>query len=166
MQVSRECLLPEVRRVVNGVRESRFSQLRTDLRATDDRGNRQHYDVAITHPTRKDGGHKKVLSAANRRELQKLSKYGCNERSYKSDAIHLLPWRVKPVISLVTETRGGLSQNTRGLINLCATSAESNAAPGFNPKLKAKLTSKFMYNIVSTIWLNNASGIMPSARLT
>jgi hypothetical protein len=48
------------------------------------------------------------------------------------------------------------AKKVRGLINLCATMAESNAAPGFNPKLKAKLTSKFMYNIVSTIWLNNA----------
>ena len=110
MQVSRECLLPEVRRVVNGVRESRLSQLRTDLRTTDDRGNHQHYDVAITQPTRKEGDHKKVLSAANRRERQKLSKYGCNERSYKSDDIHLLPWREKPVIPLVAETRGGLSK--------------------------------------------------------
>ena len=91
MKVPRECLLPEVRRVVNGVRESRLSQLRTDLRTTDDRGTHQHNDVAIIHPTTKDGDHKKVLSAANRRELQKLSKYGCNERSYKSDAIHLLP---------------------------------------------------------------------------
>ena len=98
MQVSRECLLPEMRRVVNGARESRFSQLRTDLRTTDDRGNRQHYDVAITHPTRKEGDHKRVLSAANRRELQKLSKYDRNEKSYKSDDIHLLPWRVKSVI--------------------------------------------------------------------
>ena len=59
-----------------------------------------------------------MLSAANRRERQKLSKYGCNERSYKSDDIHLLPWREKPVIPLVAETRGGLSQKTRGLINL------------------------------------------------
>ena len=97
--------LPEVGRVVNGVRESRFSQLRTDLRTTDDRGNRQHYDVAITHPTRIDGDHKKVLSAANRRELQKFSKYGCNERSYRSDDIHLLPWRVKPVIPLVASAK-------------------------------------------------------------
>jgi hypothetical protein len=126
MQVSRGCLLPEVRRVVNGVRESRFTQLCTDLRATDDRGNRQHYDVAITHPTRKEGGHKKVPLAPNRRDLKKLSKHGCNERSHKSDDIHLLPWRVKPVIPLVAETRGGLSQKTRGLINLCATLAESN----------------------------------------
>ena len=86
MQVSRECLLPDVRRVVNGVRESRLSQLRTDLRTTDDRQNRQHHDVAITHPTRKEGDNKKVSSAA-----KKLSKYGCNERSYKSDDIHLLP---------------------------------------------------------------------------
>jgi hypothetical protein len=67
---------------------------------------------------------------------------------------------VKPVILLVVETRGGLSQKIRGLINLCATLAESNAAPGFNPKLKAELTSKFMYNIVSTIWLNNADMIV------
>jgi hypothetical protein len=95
MQVSRECLLPEVRRVVNRVHESRFSQLRTDLRTTDDQGNRLHlhYDVATTHPTRKEGDHKKVLSAASRKELQKISKYGCNERTYKSDDIHLLPWR-------------------------------------------------------------------------
>ena len=90
-----------MRRAVNGVRESRFSQLRTDLQTTDDRKNCQHYDVAITHPTRKEGDHKKVLSAANRRELQKLSKYGCNERSYKSDDIHLLQWRVKPVESKI-----------------------------------------------------------------
>ena len=120
--------------------------------------------MAITHPTRKEGDHKKVLSAANRREPQKLSKYGCNERSYKSDDIHLLPWREKPVIPLVAETRGGLSQKTRGLISLCATLAESNAAPGFNPKLKAELTSKFMYNIVSTIWLNNADMIVKIPR--
>ena len=112
--LSRECLLPEVRRVVNGARESRLSQLRTDLRTTDDRGNRQHYDVAITHPTRKEGDHKKVLLVANRRELQKLSKYGFNEKSYKSDDIHLLPWREKPVIPLVAETRGGLSQKPEG----------------------------------------------------
>jgi hypothetical protein len=68
----------------------------------------------------------------------------------------MLPWRVNSVIPLVAETRGGLSQKIRGLINLCATLVESNAAPGFNPKLKAELTSKFMYNIVSTIRLNNA----------
>ena len=116
--------------------------------------------MAITHPTRKEGDHKKVLSAANRRELQKLSKYGCNERSYKSDDIRLLPWGDNPVIPLVVETRGGLSQKNRGLINLCATMAELNAAPGFNPKLKAGLTSKFMYNIVYTIWLNNADMII------
>ena len=95
-----------MRRVVNGVREFRFSQLRTDLRTTDDRGNRQrHYDVAITHPTRKGGDHKKVLSAAGSKVLLKVSKYGCNKRSYTSDDIHLLPWRVKPVIPLVAETR-------------------------------------------------------------
>jgi hypothetical protein len=137
MQVSKKCLLPEVKRVVNGVRESSFSQLRTDLRTTDDRGNRLHCDVAITHPTRKEGDHKKVLSAAGRKELQKISEYGCNEKSYKSDDIHLLPWRVKPAIPIVAETRGGLSQKIRGLINLCAPLTESNAAPGFNPKLKA-----------------------------
>jgi hypothetical protein len=58
---------------------------------------------------------------------------------------------VKPVIPLVTETRGGLGQKIRGLVNLCATLAESNAAPdGFNSKLKAELTPKFMYKIVST----------------
>ena len=32
--------------------------------------------------------------------------------------------------SLVAETRGGLSQKTRGLISLCATKAESNRAMG------------------------------------
>ena len=57
IEVSWECLLPDVRRVIDGVRESRVSQLRTDLRTTDDRRNRQHYDVAITHPTRKEGDH-------------------------------------------------------------------------------------------------------------
>ena len=89
---------------------------------------------------------------AGRKELQKLSKYGCNEKSYKPDNTHLLPWRVKPAIPIVAETRrGGLSQNIRGLISLCATLTESNAAPGFNPKLKAEHTSKFMYNIVSAI---------------
>jgi hypothetical protein len=64
---------------------------------------------------------------------------------------------VEPVNPLVTETRGGLSHKIRGLISLCTTLAKSNAAPGFNPKLKAELTSKFMYNIVSTIWPNNVS---------
>jgi hypothetical protein len=76
MEVSRQCLLPEVRRVVNGVGESNFSQLSTDLQTTDYRGNRQHYDVAVTDPTRKEGDHKKVLSAAGRKELQKISKFG------------------------------------------------------------------------------------------
>ena len=69
---------------------------------------------------------------------------------------YILPWRVKPVIPLVAETRGGLSHKTRGLVNLCATLAKSNAAPGFNSKLRAELTSKkFMYKIVFAIGLNN-----------
>jgi hypothetical protein len=70
-----------------------------------------------------------------------------------------LPYR-EPVIPLIAETRGGLSQKIRGLISLCATLAESNADPGFNPKLKAEVTSKSMYNIVSTIWLNNVDMIV------
>ena len=91
------------------------------------------------------------MRLAARSSKHKISKYGCNERSYKSDDIHLVPWRVKPVIPLVAETRGGLIQQIRGLLNLCTTLTESNAASGFNPKLNAELSSKFMYNIVSRL---------------
>ena len=91
MQVSRECLLPEVRRVVNGSASpgSRNSARTFGPLTTKETVNTTTWQ---SHTQRgKKVTTKKVLSAANRRELQKLSKYGCNERSYKSDDIHLLP---------------------------------------------------------------------------
>ena len=139
MQVSRECLLPEVRRVVNGVRESRLSQLRTDLRTTDD---------PLTWQSHTQRGKK----ATTRRCYRRLTTESA--RSYRSTAAtkgHTSPptstcsrgernpssrWWPRPgVVS---------AKKPRGLINLCATLAKSYAAPGFNSKLKAELTSKFM----------------------
>jgi hypothetical protein len=159
------CCLLCVRRllhVVNGVRESRFSQLRTDLQTTGGRGNRLYYGVVITNPTRKEGDHQEARWLA----ATKLQK----ERSYKSGGIHLLPWRVEPAIPLVAGGRGGPSQKIRELISLCffgfyfykkrkrellettphyhdamskaistcATLAKSNAALGFNLKLERR----------------------------
>jgi hypothetical protein len=36
MEGNRECLLPQVRKTVNGVRKARFSRLCTDLRTIDE----------------------------------------------------------------------------------------------------------------------------------
>jgi hypothetical protein len=107
--VSRECLLPEVRRVVNGVRESRFSQLRMDLQTTDDKGNRQHYTPWRLRIQRR----KKVTARrCSRQPAARSSKRSRNMAAMKGPTsptvhcIHLLPWRVKPVISQIAETEG------------------------------------------------------------
>ena len=101
---------------------------------------------------KKDGDHKKVLSAAGHKELQKISKYQIlHARLYPST-----PVGIKPHHSVGRQDQRWSLPKIRGLANLCATVAESNADPGCNPKLKAELTSEFMYNIICTIWLNNA----------
>jgi hypothetical protein len=41
------------------------------------------------------------------------------------------------------------------LINLCASAAESLSCPGYDLKLKAELSAKFTYNIMSASWMNN-----------
>jgi hypothetical protein len=96
------------------------------------------------------------LTAAARREKQKHSAYRRYEEDYKTDDIHLVPWSKKRGIPLVAETRGGLRAHCRALINLCASPAESLLCPGYDPKLKAELSTKFTYSIVSAKWMNNA----------
>ena len=53
-----------------------------------------------------------------------------------------------------------MSAHCRAFINLCASAAESLSCPGYDPKLKAELSTKFTYNIVSAIWMNNADMIV------
>ena len=43
---------------------------------------------------------------------------------------------------------------------LRASAAESLSCPGYDPKLKAELSTKFTYNIVSAIWMNNADMVV------
>ena len=161
MMVTRECTLPGVRKVSKGgLRDTKLTFRRTDLKTIDVRGGSQHYDVAITTPTMKDKDHLRPLTAATRRERHKDSVYGCYVKDYKTDDAQIVPWSEKRVIPLVAESRGGLSAHCRGLINLCASAAESISCPGYNPKLKAELSTKFAYNIVSAIWMNNADMII------
>jgi hypothetical protein len=98
---------------------------------------------------------------AARREKQNWSAYMRYEEDYKTDDIHLVAWSEKRVIPLLAETRGGLSAHCRALINLCASAADSLSCPGYDPKVKAELSTKFTYNIVSAmLWVNNADMIV------
>ena len=159
---TRECSLPGVRKRSkdNTSRDTKLTFRRTDLKTIDIRGGARHYDVAITHPTMARKDHRSPLTAAARREKQKHSAYKRYEEDYKTDTTHLVPWSEKRVIPLVAETRGGLSAHCRAFINLCASAAESLSCPGYDPKLKAELSTKFTYNIVSAIWMNNADMIV------
>ena len=162
MMATRECSLPGVRKRSkdNTSRDTKLTFRRTDLKTIDIRGGARHYDVAITHPTMARKDHRSPLTAAARREKQKHSAYKRYEEDYKTDNTHLVPWSEKRVIPLVAETRGGLSAHCRAFINLCASAAESLSCPGYDPKLKAELSTKFTYNIVSAIWMNTADMIV------